>query len=113
MLLQGPIPVRLIASSSAGGWLTREAYREYLDPITGQTVNYCTMTGKNDVCVLDPYPTSSILQVKRTTARKVGSTYAHDFLGLLEVSLINSWQQYLESIGSTQSIPPLLFSAEV
>lgn len=39
------------------------------------------MTGTNDVCVLDPYPTSSILQVKRTTARKVGSTYAHDFLG--------------------------------
>jgi acetyl-CoA carboxylase/biotin carboxylase 1 len=25
------IPVRLIASSSTGGWLTREVYREYLD----------------------------------------------------------------------------------
>ena len=31
--LGGFVPVRLIASSSTGGWLTREAYREYLDPI--------------------------------------------------------------------------------
>jgi acetyl-CoA carboxylase / biotin carboxylase 1 len=107
-----PVPVRLIASSSAGGWLTREAYRETLDPITGQTINYCTMTGKNDICILDPYPTSSILQTKRTTARKVGSTYAYDFLGLLEVALINSWQSYLEGVGSTQPIPPLLFTAD-
>ncbi len=37
------VPVRLIASSSTGGWLTREAYREYLDPVTGQTLNYCAL----------------------------------------------------------------------
>ena len=86
------IPVRLIASSSTGGWLTREAYREYLDPITGQTTQYCTLTGDNPVCILDPYPTSNILQIKRATARRVGSTYAPDFLGLMEVALINSWQ---------------------
>eukprot|EP01035_Chromulina_nebulosa_P016919 gene16919-22410_t len=108
----GYLPIRLIASSSSGGWLTREAYREYLDPITGQAIQYCTMTGDNDICILDPYPTSNILQLKRTTARKVGSTYAPDFLGLLEVSLINSWQTYLDSIGSTQTIPPTLFTFE-
>lgn len=99
----GPIPVRLIASSSNGGWLTREAYREYLDPITGQSINYCTMTGQNDICIMDPYPTSNILQQKRTTARKVGSTYAHDFLGLLEVSLITTWQSYIESLSKIKS----------
>jgi acetyl-CoA carboxylase/biotin carboxylase 1 len=79
------VPVRLIASSSTGGWLTREAYREYLDPITGQTEQYCTLTSENPVCILDPYPTSNILQIKRAVARRVGSTYAPDFLGLMEV----------------------------
>ena len=88
------IPVRLIASSSTGGWLTREAYREYLDPVTGQTTQFCTLRGDNQVCVLDPYPTSNILQLKRTNARRVGSTYAPDFLGLMEVALINSWQAH-------------------
>ena len=55
------LPIRLIASSSTGGWLTREAYREYLDPITGQTLQYCPLTDK-DLCVMDPYPTSNVLQ---------------------------------------------------
>ena len=87
------IPVRLIASSSTGGWLTREAYREYLDPVTGQTMQYCTLKG-DQICILDPYPTSSVLQLKRTNARRVGSTYAPDFLGLMEVALINSWQAF-------------------
>lgn len=60
--------------------------------MTGQTQQYCTLTGDNPVCILDPYPTSNILQIKRATARRVGSTYAPDFLGLMEVALINAWQ---------------------
>ena len=106
------VPIRLIASSSTGGWLTREAYREYLDPVTGQTQQYCTLIGDKDVCVLDPYPTSNVLQTKRATARKVGSTYATDFLGLMEVALINTWQTYIES-GANRAIsspPPQLFA---
>jgi acetyl-CoA carboxylase/biotin carboxylase 1 len=104
------IPVRLIASSSTGGWLTREAYREYLDPVTGQTVQYCSLTGENPVCILDPYPTSNILQIKRATARRVGSTYAPDFLGLMEVALINAWQSHFERAGKVGSPPPSLFT---
>jgi len=111
---EGFIPVRLIASSSTGGWLTREAYREYLDPVTGQTEQYCRLDGdqSNSVCVLDPYPTSSVLQKKRAAARRVGSTYATDFLGLVEVALINSWQDYYERAGKTTAPPPKLFSFE-
>jgi acetyl-CoA carboxylase/biotin carboxylase 1 len=90
------IPVRLIASSSTGGWLTREVYREYLDPVTGQTNQYCSLDADNEICVLDPYPTSNVLQKKRATARRVGSTYATDFLGLIEVGLVNTWQTYIE-----------------
>lgn len=101
-------PIRLIASSSTGGWLRREVYREYLDPVTGQTTQYCTISsdGKNEVCVLDPYPTATVLQKKRAMARRVGSTYATDFLGLLEVALINSWQNYFEQTGQATGFPP-------
>ena len=109
---EGLVPIRLIASSSTGGWLTREAYREYLDPVTGQTRQYCTLIGDTDMCVLDPYPTSNALQVKRNTARKVGSTYATDFLGLMEVALVNTWQKYIES-GANKALtqpPPQLFA---
>ncbi len=55
---------------------------------------------------MDPYPTATVLQKKRATARKVGSTYATDFLGLVEVALINSWQSYFESASQGGSTPP-------
>lgn len=98
--------VRLIASSSTGGWLTREAYRETVDPLTGQTTQYCTLGNAAQACVLDPYPSSNVLQKKRAIARRVGSTYAPDFLGLMEVALINTWQKYLESTRQTGVAPP-------
>lgn len=110
----GILPMRLIATSAMGGWLKREVYREYLDPVTGQTQQYCTVTGDQSVCVLDPYPTSSILQLKRATARRVGSTYANDFLGLFEIALLNTWQAYLESLGKSSpvSMPVGVFDFE-
>lgn len=100
------VPLRLIASSSTGGWLKREAYREYIDPITGQTAQYCSIGTEENICVLDPYPTSNVLQKKRLIARRVGSTYATDFLGLIEVALINTWQQYLEATQQATIAPP-------
>merc|ERR1711871_897971 len=98
------IPIRLIASSSTGGWLTREAYREFLDPITGQTAQYCTLLGE-EICIMDPYPTANILARKRAAARRVGSTYAADFLGLMEVANIKSWTDHYEKL-ELSGIPP-------
>eukprot|EP00597_Dinobryon_sp_UTEXLB2267_P000919 CAMPEP_0170061150 /NCGR_PEP_ID=MMETSP0019_2-20121128/2827_1 /TAXON_ID=98059 /ORGANISM="Dinobryon sp., Strain UTEXLB2267" /LENGTH=2072 /DNA_ID=CAMNT_0010266911 /DNA_START=9 /DNA_END=6227 /DNA_ORIENTATION=+ len=102
----GFVPVRLIASSSTGGWLTREAYKEYLDPVTGQTQRYCNLVGDESSSVLDPYPTSNALQKKRSAARRVGSTYATDFLGLIEVAVINSWQRYFDDCNASNMTPP-------
>lgn len=108
----GAIPIRLIASSSTGGWLTREAYREYLDPITNQATQYCTIGNEGEQCVIDPYPTSTGIQLKRNAARRTGSTYANDFLGLLEVALVNTWSKYLDNTKSSASPPPSLFTFE-
>ena len=96
------IPVRLVASSMEGEWLKTTAYIEHPDPTTGMTRQFCVL-GEDDsqMCILDPYETSNTIQTKRSIARRVGSTYAYDFLGLLEVGLIAQWQEYAKSLSST------------
>jgi len=82
-------PVRLVASSMEGEWLKTSVFSERPDPVTGVTQEFCVIgDGADQVCMLDPYATSNIIQTKRAIARRVGSTYAYDFLGLLEVGLI-------------------------
>ena len=111
-------PVRLIASSMEGEWLKTNAYLENADPVTGVTCEFCLFgKGKEEVCVLDPYDTSNIVQTKRAIARRVGSTYAYDFLGLLEVGLIGEWDSHLRALSksdpdSVVTIPDSIFSSQ-
>jgi len=95
------VPVRLVASSMNGEWLKTSAYIERPDPVTGVTREFCVIgEGENAVCMLDPYDGANVIQTKRSIARRVGSTYAYDFLGLLEVGLIQEWENYGGSIPS-------------
>jgi acetyl-CoA carboxylase/biotin carboxylase 1 len=85
-------PIRLVASSTSGEWLKSDAYLEYPDPVTGVTKQFRSLEeAKAGVMQISPYPTSNTVQMKRATARRVGSTYAFDFLGLMEVGLIKQW----------------------
>jgi acetyl-CoA carboxylase/biotin carboxylase 1 len=72
------------------------------------------MDGKTgEMCFLDPYGTSNIIQTKRAVARRVGSTYAYDFLGLMEVDLVSEWQKYIQETGKSASdIPSQLFESQ-
>jgi len=97
-------PVRLMASSMEGEWLKTSAYIERPDPVTGVAKEFCVIGGDEEVCVIDPYSSSNILQTKRAIARRVGSTYAYDFLGLLEVGLIGEWDDHLESLASMPNV---------
>jgi len=108
------VPIRLIASSMEGEWLKTAAYIERPDPVTGVTREFCVIgEGKDAVCVLDPYDGANIIQTKRAIARRVGSTYAYDFLGLLEVGLIQEWDTYSSSLsGPVPSTPTNLFEAQ-
>mmetsp|Transcript_13003 Transcript_13003/g.28230 ORF Transcript_13003/g.28230 Transcript_13003/m.28230 type:complete len:2095 (-) Transcript_13003:158-6442(-) len=108
------VPVRLIASSMEGEWLKTTAYIERPDPITGVTREFCVIGGGKDaVCMLDPYTGANIIQTKRAIARRVGSTYAYDFLGLIEVGLIQEWDTYLNALSGSNgpSTPTNLFEA--
>ena len=107
------VPVRLVASSMEGEWLKTSAYIDKPDPVTGVTRERCVIgDGKDEVCILEGYDGSNTIQTKRAIARRVGSTYAYDYLGLLEVGLIGEWDKYINSLpGSDVSIPTNLFEA--
>ena len=90
-------PIRLVASSSSGEWLKSAAYLEYPDPVTGVTRQYRALEeAQAGVMQISPYPTSNTVQMKRSSARRVGSTYAFDFLGLMEVGLIQQWGKHTD-----------------
>jgi acetyl-CoA carboxylase/biotin carboxylase 1 len=106
-------PVRLVASSMEGEWLKTTAFYERPDPVTGVTREFCVLGGAEEQCMLDPYATSNIIQTKRAIARRVGSTYAYDFLGLLEVGLIGEWNEYLTALDDAdKSMPTGIFSSQ-
>jgi len=107
-------PVRLIASSMGGEWLKTQAFIENPDPITGEGREFCTI-GDDDTCSIDPYGISNAVSIKRALARRVGSTYAYDFLGLLEVGILNEWDSHLKDLGkdsSRSAIPSQVFTSQ-
>ena len=110
--------LRLVASSMDGEWLKPAAYVESPDPVTGVTSEYCLINpegegdGMGEMCFLNPYGASNAVQTKRAIARRVGSTYAYDFLGLMEVSLIGEWQKYIDETGAVDAIPDKLFESQ-
>ena len=107
------MPVRLIASSMEGEWLKTSAYVDRPDPVTGVTREFCVIgDGKDGMCVLDPYEGANIIQTKRAIARRTGSTYAYDFLGLLEVGLVQEWDAYTSGLENGPDTPSDLFEAQ-
>jgi len=102
--------VRLVASSMAGQWLKTDGYIEYLDPVTGATQSYCSI-GDDEQCFLEPYPVASTLSNKRAVARRIGTTYCYDFLGLIEKALVRDWQQAIAD-GKFSSIPTDLLEVD-
>jgi acetyl-CoA carboxylase/biotin carboxylase 1 len=115
---QEAVPLRLMASSLAGQWLQIDAYKDQLDPVTGAAVRFCHLSqgdedcGQEDECFLEPYPAAEKLQRKRAAARRTGSTYAYDFLGLMEKANVAAWQAYLDSTpGSPLRMPKSTFTS--
>jgi len=102
--------IRLVASSMSGQWLKTDGFLEYLDPITGATQSYCTVED-DEACFLEPYPTSSAISTKRTVARRIGTTYAYDFLGLIEKALVKDWQAAIRD-GRADAMPQDLLSVD-
>ena len=102
----GVIPVRGVATSAEGPWLALRTYVERVDPVTGVTLSYCDVDGEN--CVVEPYPAADAVSKKRATARRIGTTYAYDFVGLLATAQLQAWRNRkveIEAYGGAIEIP--------
>jgi len=110
--------VRLVASSMDGEWLKANVYKEAKpDPISGVSSELCLVDDSgvsSEMCMLDTYGTSNVVQTKRAIARRIGSTYAYDFLGLMEVALLGEWNEHINSLpdASGVEIPSDIFSSQ-
>ncbi|CBZ50010.1 hypothetical protein NCLIV_004860 [Neospora caninum Liverpool] len=69
---------------------------------------------------VEPYPEVDRIAMARSAARRAGSTYIFDFLGLLEIALLQSWEAHLKEKGGKEggaggwdeAVPRDLFKAE-
>jgi acetyl-CoA carboxylase / biotin carboxylase 1 len=106
-------PVRIMGTSMSGNWLKVDAYREYLEPISGRAEQFCLLgqNGQDEACFFEPYPSAGPLQNKRAVARAIGTTYIYDFLGLIEKAMLSAWRKQIASIGSG-AVPQAFFQAE-
>lgn len=107
--------VRCTTSSMDGVWLKPTTYLENPNPFTGVTTEFCLLdeSGNAEMCFLNPYGTSNAVQTKRAIARRVGSTYAYDFLGLMEVGLLNEWDEHINSLpDGSVSTPKNVFESK-
>ena len=101
-------PVRLVTSSTSCKWLKTDAYLEYPDPVSGVSMQFRSLEeASTGTLQIVPYLTNSTVQMKRATARRVGSTYAFDFLGLFEIGLIQQWLKH-----PSLKIPPSLLESK-
>ena len=41
---------------------------------------------------MEPYPAADAVSKKRATARRIGTTYAYDFVGLLATAQLQAWR---------------------
>jgi len=100
--------VRCVASSGSGPWLQLKTYLEVTDAASAKNVGYCELDGTN--CVVDPYPTADVVAKKRAAARRVGTTYAYDFVGLLASATLASWTDRAKALapgGTSLQVPPV------
>ena len=106
-------PVRIMGTSMSGNWLKVDAYREYLEPISGRAEQFCLLgqNGQDEACFFEPYPSAGPLQNKRAVARAIGTTYIYDFIGLIEKAMLSAWRKQIASIGSG-AVPQAFFQAE-
>mmetsp|Transcript_30431 Transcript_30431/g.51415 ORF Transcript_30431/g.51415 Transcript_30431/m.51415 type:complete len:2150 (-) Transcript_30431:120-6569(-) len=106
-------PLRLVASSLGGQLFDVKAYKEEISPINGVPTRFSLIYPEtaDESRTLEPYAASDKLQAKRANARRIGTTYAYDFLTLMEMSILRRWEDHLgENMAS--SIPPNVFEAK-
>jgi len=101
--------LRFVASSMTGEYLKTVGLIESHDPVTGQPVKLVEVDSGSDREL--SAPGEQKIRRKRAMARRAGSTYAPEFLGMLKVGLIEKWTSYCQAAGTAQ-MPTDVFEAK-
>mmetsp|Transcript_28574 Transcript_28574/g.51772 ORF Transcript_28574/g.51772 Transcript_28574/m.51772 type:complete len:2160 (-) Transcript_28574:247-6726(-) len=84
--------LRFSASSAAGEYMKCEGLLEEVDASNGAPARWLDLVSKAEREL--PTLADSNLRAKRAAARRAGSTYAPEFLGLLESALVKQWAEF-------------------
>jgi len=101
--------LRFVATSGAGEYMKCSGHLEEVDATSGLPCAWRDLGGllQND----DKATNLTNLRGKRQVARRAGSTYAPEFLGLLEVALMKEWANFSRTRPNT-SVPSELLRAK-
>jgi len=107
------VPLRLVASSLGGQLFDVKAYREEISPVNGVPTRFSLLypQANEEYSTIEPYAGIDKLQTKRANARRIGTTYAYDFLALLEMGLLKQWEEHLGE-GNLAGIPNDVFDSK-
>jgi len=103
--------LRFTASSMTGEYLKPVGLIERHDPVTGRPVQWLDIESGTERELLS-VPQRQ-MQRRRSMARRAGSTYAPEFLGMMKVALIEKWRSVQTSSRRAGGVetPATLFSA--
>ena len=82
--------LRFTAASSLGEYMKCRGLLEEVEPVTGSPVRWQDLQSGEETQDVQV----DALRKRRAVARKAGSTYAPEFLGLLEAALVKIWSAY-------------------
>jgi len=85
--------LRFTASCSAGEYMKCIGLMEQADPVSGVPACWYDIASGQKQQFPDAEPDVR-LRAKRAAARRAGSTYAPEFLGLLEAALVKEWVDF-------------------
>lgn len=86
--------LRFIATSGAGEYMKCRGWLEEVDPLSGSPVAWRDLSTGTAATATSAGTEEAQRRQRRQTARRAGSTYAPEFLGLLEVALVKDWANF-------------------
>ncbi|XP_040575050.1 acetyl-CoA carboxylase [Lepeophtheirus salmonis] len=89
--------VRLCISNDAGYYLNMVIYKEYADPQTG-VIKFITLGPEqgplHGLPVSTPYMTKDFMEMKRSRAQAVDTSFVYDFPDIFKMGLREIWKDY-------------------
>jgi acetyl-CoA carboxylase/biotin carboxylase 1 len=108
------IPVRFFITNSSGFNLEMHVYKEVEDPRTGELVfeSYGPRPGPMEGQKINtPFVPKDYVEMKRSIAQNLGTTYVYDYLDLFNQAVLRRWKRRAKSLGEEEKVPEKLLTA--